>query len=260
VAENARRHPEDVAVAKSWKKKRPQVTAFAYRLCHLERLKLDIMVTASDGAAMCPEFDGLVLFMEDLGALQQAVVRVEKSVAGLRKLKVKPYAQSFQQWLANAVKRYPNEEWTVKSKFPWKDLKVSWIFVRRWLEESAQSSGLAALFKKGAKKAQPPHTEIAKLVAAKLECTCMIAMGGAVHFDGSKWVHVDKEMGLHSVVKAIAHKLFRTEDPVHFMKNGKWHVKMQGLPDHHFVDHGLLVSTRMEVAADLNVPLLPATC
>jgi hypothetical protein len=125
VDENARRNPKDVAVAKSWGKKRPKVTAFAYRLCHLERLKLGIMIHAAGNAAMCPEYDGLVLFSDDLDELQKAVVQVEKSVKGLRKLKVKPYAETLQQWLAKAAARYPNEDWTVKSKFPWKDLATA---------------------------------------------------------------------------------------------------------------------------------------
>jgi hypothetical protein len=59
---HAQKHPELVQVARGWAKKRPAVTAFSYKLCHLERLDLDRMMAAAGPAVMCPEFDGLVLF------------------------------------------------------------------------------------------------------------------------------------------------------------------------------------------------------
>ena len=61
VLEHARQHPDRVKTARSWGKRRPEVTAFSYALCSYERSDVNrqLAAPAAADAAMSYEFDGL---------------------------------------------------------------------------------------------------------------------------------------------------------------------------------------------------------
>jgi hypothetical protein len=156
---HTKRCPGEVATARSWGKKRPHITAFSYKLCHLERLSLDRMIHAAAGTSMCAEFDGLVVFSSvDEAHLDEAVRRVQASTS--RVLKVKPYARTWEEWIAKVSARYPREDWTVKSKFPWKDIVLAERAIQEWLEPAPPPEG------EPARRPCQPETDIAKVVAS----------------------------------------------------------------------------------------------
>ena len=247
---NARRRPADVAVAESWGKKRPKLTAFSYRLCYFERLDMNRMLSAGGDASMCYEYDGLVLFTEANGSgLDEAVDLVTK--ASERPLKIKAYAHSFQEWLEHAAARYPAEDWLVRSKFPWHDVLLATTSVKKWLADSLDCEAT------GTRNPRMPETDIALIVSAELECFAMVHGSHFYFFNGIKWITLDVQNGLHSIIKRTLQTKFRTQDSVYITKDGKWFPRLRGQPLPFAKAHDVLVKVRMEVAPDLHVMQLP---
>jgi len=248
---HARLYPAEVAVAKSWGKVRPKVTAFSYKLCHLERVDVNRQLAVVLPSCMCYEYDGLVLFT-DLDGTGLADAAAAARAASQRPLKIKPYAQSFQDWLRAAALRYPAEDWTLKSKFPWKDVRMAQAGVKQFL-----SLGLEVTQDGPKGKVKMPETDFAKLVSVELECSTIVVLQKAYHFDGIKWQTIGSVHGMHALVKKTAARLFRSKEAKAWVKHGKLHFDQQGLAYSFAKLHDFLTTTRLEVASDLDTVYLP---
>jgi len=121
-------YPERVAVAKKWGKRRPHVTAGAYTVMDKERGnldKMDVAGTAAGGKLTPPEHDG--------GPFKDVTCEVKNAIHASVPVpvKVKPYPQNFAQFLETAKKRYPHEDWTVRSRFDWSDVHRALVTTRK---------------------------------------------------------------------------------------------------------------------------------
>ena len=238
---HAQKHPELVQVARGWAKKRPAVTAFSYKLCHLERLDLDRMMAAAGPAVMCPEFDGLVLFTHPDGeGLGEAVRAVQQ--ASSRPLAVKSYPNDFQAWLKTAAQKYPEFNWQVKSQLPWVRVRES-VEAMNYFKDSADEKKAPKL----------PHTDCALLVSATLEGTVLVTDGHALACcpQTRKWEKVSKQEGLHKVVKAAMLGMFKSGSVRRMVKHGELAMVRSGFAVHWAKDHGVITTVRQEVASDL---------
>ena len=229
------------------------VTAFSYKLCHLERVDVNRQLAVVLRSCMCYEYDGLVLFTDLDGTGLGDAVAAARAVSQ-RPLKIKPYAQSFQDWLRGAALRYPAEDRTLKSKFPWKDVRLAWKGVQHYLQESHELEVSAGA---GRRNSKMPETDFAKLVSVELECSTMVLHQKAYHFDGVKWQTIGVQHGMHGLVKQTAERLFRSKEPNAWVKHGKWHFEQQGLAYSFVKLHDFLTTIRLEVVSDLSVVTLP---
>jgi hypothetical protein len=202
---------------------------------------------------MCYEFDGLVLFTDMDGNNLDETVAAAKA-ASRRPLKLKPYPQDFQAWLRAAAQRYPSEDWSTKSRFPWREVLLSRRAVETYL-----NALLAAECEDddNTKKPPMPETDFAQLVAAELECTTLVHGSNAYHFNGIKWQKIDKENGMHHVVKHTAARIFRSKGDKACVKHGKWKFQTDGLTLPFVKLRHFLTTIRNEVVSDLHVMSLP---
>jgi hypothetical protein len=243
---HTKRCPDEVAVARGWGKRRPQITAFSYKLCHFERLALDKMVAAAGSASMCLEFDGLVVYSEkDSADLEEIVRRVQASTS--RVLKVKPYAKTWEEWIAKVVLKYPMENWSAKSKFPWKDVKLAERCIQSWLNPDDPS-----LDGDEVKSKLAPDTDLAMVVSSVLECRVMIRGSNAYIFTGSIYEILNITNGLHHHVKEVLQNRYRTTPEIFKMVCGKWEVRLgEGGARDLFKVRNMCVKITLEVASDL---------
>jgi hypothetical protein len=245
VQELAHRQPDQLAKVRTWGKQRPAVTLFSYYLCHFERIDIERMVEAAGDSAMTPEFDGLVLFTTPDGhGLLEACDRVR--AASRRPLSLKPYAKTFEEWLQHARARYPEEDWGLKSKIPWTQLRDAVASMDYYLSPPVDENDKP-------KKVKLPLTDLARIIAADLEPTTVVSRGKGVcwHFNGTKWEIIDTTTTFHRLVKDSIHAKFRTGPFNVAQKHGKFTITRKGFPLAFTSDHGVLTSARIEAASDL---------
>ena len=234
VEENAARNPRDVQIAREYKKPRPHVTAFSDRLCHLERLALNSMLEVAGPSAMCPEYDGLVLFTDYYGkGLKEKQLEVVASTS--RRLAAKPYPATMQQWLLMAMEKYPYEDWGASSRFPWKSVQLAWRSVRTYIHAEVPS------------KLIRPDADFSLVTAAMLEGTVVVHPGGVSAFDGKAWQEVTKMEGLHEIVKRTAHEILVLEAPRLSFQHGHWSFHRATKVWLRAKQHSFTTTLRMEV-------------
>ena len=68
-----------------------------------------------------------------------AAVRAARDASN-RQLEVKPYPQSFKEWVELARAKYPRDAWTTPSRFSWSSLRLSMRHASHFLAEMEKAA------------------------------------------------------------------------------------------------------------------------
>ena len=224
--------PEKIAIAKGWKKSRPEITVGSYLLMDVERCDLDKVCAAGGSCIMSPEADGVVVF----GATGSQLAAIFASTDHLVR---KHYPQTFDAVIGFAKQRYPRLNWDAKSKYPWKKLDECLRCVLHDLKLGNNTDTVDVA------KGIAGHTDFATIVAAAFEDRLVLD-------DKNLWIVQDSgiwklynEKALHGLIRDFLHSKFA---PTRFrLSNGEIRVEQVGACAKFMKAHGFLVSVTEEV-------------
>ena len=189
---------------------------------------------AADETLMSPEADGIVT----MDATQERLEEIHQSCAHLVR---KPYPQTFEDIIAFAKARYPEYNWTEKSKYSWKKLRLAIRDIKSDLQKADEND------EPKKKILVSGHTDYALVIAAAYESK-LILDGKFLYMvqPNHAWRQTDAEE-LHTTVRDFLHSRFA---PQRFrLKNGKVAAgddDEQSVP-RRLKDNGFLSAVRKEL-------------
>lgn len=230
--------PVAMKQVKTWGRKQPEITLLSHILAGVERGQLDLMIAVAGDSLMSVEHDGIVLWQPDAATLE--AVRGSTSF----ELAVKPYPQTRGEFLDFCRERYPDEDWTSPSRFPWISVQIARHACMQLIqpEEGKRPAAITA------------HTDFALVVAAEVEGLCVVDKAKTFSWDArtSQWKEGDT-YGVHGNVREALHKAFTPKRLVlEETDTGlKAVMALRGGTPAVLKNHGGLVSIREETKAYL---------